>query len=161
MRALLGLVAVAAVVSGGGRAAPVTDSAIRAEVLSAYVTFDGGWRAYDADKIVDSFADDFEWTNEVGLRFTDKTRLKSFLTGLFKQADFRAGAPGRLVIRSIRPLSPDVAVVSSSEETTGQVDPRTGKPVASLHTNELAVLQRQGGRWLIVSVLDSDESHGI
>jgi len=38
---------------------------------------------------------------------------------------------------------------------------RTGKPLAEQRTNELTVLQRIGRRWLIVSDLSSDESHGI
>ncbi len=161
MRPLLGPIAALLALLGLAHGAQAADDPVTAAARAAYIRFDEGWRAYDADKIIDGFADDFEWTNEVGLRFTDKARLRRFLTGLFKQADFRAGAPGPLVIRSIRQLTPEVVVILSSEETKGQIDPKTGKPVASLHTNELAVLQQQGGRWLLVSVLDSDESHGI
>jgi hypothetical protein len=65
------------------------------------------------------------------------------------------------MIRSIRLIGPNVAVVFSSEETDGQKDSLTGKAVPVLHTNELTVMQRQNGRWLIVSDLTSDESHGI
>ncbi len=104
---------------------------------------------------------DFEWTNEVGLRFSDKAKLRTFLDRLFKSPEFRAGSSGPLEIRSIRLLGPDIAVVSSFEETKGQIDTATGKAVPSVRTNELTVMQRQNGRWLIVDDLSSDESHGI
>jgi uncharacterized protein (TIGR02246 family) len=161
MRRGFGLAAALAalVVAGAVRAAP--PSAAEAKVRAAFESYDQGWRQFDVDKVTDAFADDFEWTNEVGLRFTDKAKLRRFLTHLFADADFRAGKDGPLVVRSIRFPGPNVAVVSSSEETDGQVDSATGKVVKVLHANELTVMSRQGGRWRIVSDLTSDESHGI
>ena len=157
MRAVLRMVAVMALWTGTAHAASATDAAVRV----AFEHYDEGWRTYDADKIVDAFAPAFDWTNEVGLRFNDKITLRNFLGRLFRRADFRMGKPGPLVIRSIRFIGHDVAVVVSSEETDGQKDSATGKIVAVLHTNELTVMQYQQGHWLIVSDLTSDEAHGI
>jgi uncharacterized protein (TIGR02246 family) len=131
------------------------------EVRIAITRYDEAWRTYDVEKVVGAFAKDFEWTNEVGLRFTDKNQLRSFLERLFKDPEFRAGKSGPLVIRSVRMVGPDVAIVSTSEETDGQVDSATHKVVPAVKTNELSVMRRIRGRWLIVNDLTSDESHGI
>ena len=159
MRITLALVAIIALFGGPAFAASPSDET--AEVRNAFQRYDEGWRTYDVDKVAGAFAKNFEWTNEVGLRFSDKAKLKHFLIQLFRQPEFLAGKPGPLVIHSIRLAGLGVAVVSSSEETDGQVDPTTAKAVPALHTNELTVMQRQGGRWVIVSDLTSDESHGI
>ncbi len=159
MRLFLATLWVFALWSGLARAAPESDA--EAQVRAAFEQYDQGWRAFDADKVEGAFAPDFEWTNEVGLRFSDKAKLRTFLDRLFKSPEFRAGSSGPLEIRSIRLLGPDIAVVSSFEETKGQIDTATGKAVPSVRTNELTVMQRQNGRWLIVDDLSSDESHGI
>lgn len=161
MRRFSGLAIMSAVWVAAGAVHAAAPSAAEAAALAAYKGYDEAWRTFDAGKVTDAFADDFEWTNEVGLRFTDKAKLKPFLTHLFRDADYRAGKLGALVIRSIRVVAPDVVVISSSEETNGQIDSATGKAVRVLHTNEMAVLKRRGGRWRIVDILDSDESHGI
>ena len=159
MRGRVGMVALTAIWASAVAAAPPANSAD--EARAAFDRYDQGWRTFDAAKVTDAFADQFEWTNEVGLRFTDKAKLKAFLTRLFADADFRAGQSGPLVIRSVRVLGPNIAVISSSEETDNQKDAATGKVVPVLHTNELTVMQRTAGRWIIVSDLTSDESHGI
>jgi ketosteroid isomerase-like protein len=159
MRLILGLVALIALSGGQVSARPAPDASVA--VRTAFERYDNGWRTYDVDKVVGAFDEDFEWTNEVGLRFTDKAKFKVFLGRLFASPDVRTGTSGPLQIHSIRLIGADVAVVSSSEETDGQTDSATGKVVPALHTNELTVMRRHGGRWLIVSDLASDESHGI
>ena len=154
------LIAIIAMLTAGlPQAQAAADPA--AEVKAAFENYDQGWRTFDAKRITNAFADDFEWTNEVGLRFADKAKLSRFLGAIFRDPAFRAGKPGPLLIRSIKLLAPDIAVVESTEATDGQVDTATGKTVKVLHTNELSVLQKQAGRWVIVSDLTSDESHGI
>ncbi len=142
-----------------GVAAAPADPA--AAVRAAFMRYDHGWRTFDPAEIVSVVAQDVEWTNSVGLRISGKAKLGAFLVNLFKQASFRAGTAGPLVIHSIRMLGPDVAVVDSSEETYGQKVWDTLKTVPVQRTNELSVMQLQGGKWLIVSDLGSDESHGI
>jgi len=137
--------------------APDATSAVRA----SFEHYDHGWRVYDVSEIMAVIAPDFEWTNSVGLRFTDKPKLAQFLTHLFKNPNFRAGTAGPLIIRSVRLLAPDVAILSSCEVTDGQKTWNTGKNVPHQHTNELTVLQRRAGQWLIVSDLISDEANGI
>ncbi len=156
-RLLFVLTLVAAVAAADGALSLDRTGPVRA----AFERYDKAWRTFDAKGVVDAYADDFEWTNEVGLRFADKVTLRVFLARLFSDPAFRMAKPGPLVIRSIRLLGPGVAVVESREETDGQKDAATGKIVPVLHTNELTVLQRRGGRWLIVSDLTSDESHGV
>ncbi len=113
-------------------------------VKAAYLVYDDGWRTFNADKIAGAFADDFEWVNEAGLRFTDKAKLRGWLEHLFKDPEFRAGTPGATTIRAIHMLGPDVATVSSSQITTGQIDYKTHKPVPEQHTRALWVLIESG-----------------
>ena len=152
---------VAAIVTAGAAVAAAAPAGRAADVRAAFERYDAGWRHYDVEAVVAAFATDFEWTNEVGMRFTDRIQLRRLLKYLFADPKFLAGRPGPLVIRAIRMLAPDVAVVTSSEETKGQRDATTGRVVPVVRTNELTVMQRQGGRWLIVADLTSDESHGI
>ena len=131
------------------------------EARAAFERYDKAWCAFDAATVDAAFAPEFEWTNSVGLRFTSHDRLKRFLTNLFKQPDYNISTCGALDIRSIRQIAPNVIVISSREISHGQVDTKTGKVSPDFATNELAVLRREGGRWLIVYALDSDETHGI
>ncbi len=151
------LLALAISVLASAAAAREATSTVRA----AFEQYDQGWRVYNVDKITAAFAPDFEWTNSVGIRFQDKTKFAQFLTHLFKDPNFRAGTPGPLIIHSLRLLAPDVAIISSSEVTDGQKTWDTGKTVPHQHTNELTVMQRRSGVWLIVSDLSSDEANGI
>jgi uncharacterized protein (TIGR02246 family) len=143
------------VLAAAAPAAPVADA------RAAFERYDAGWRHYDVEAVVAAFAPDFEWTNEVGIHFTDKTQLRRLLRHLFADPKFLAGKPGPLVIRSVRLIAPDVAIVTSSEETKGQRDATTGKVVPIVTTNELTVMKHAKGRWLIVDDLTSDDSHGI
>ena len=157
MRVIAGLIIAIALLSPSATpAAPDPAAAVR----TLFHRYDEGWRTFNADEIVALFAPDFEWTNSVGASFTDKTRLRAFLIHLFKQPGFRAGQSGPLVIHAIR-IFGDVAVVSSSEATLGKKDSATGKVVPTLNTDELTVLHRVGGRWLIVSDLSADEANGV
>jgi hypothetical protein len=132
-----------------------------AEARAAFQRYDEGWRRFDAAAVDGAFAPEFEWTNSVGIRVTDHARLKRFLDGLFKQSNYNVATSGPLDIRSIRQIAPDVVVISCREVTHGQIHDKTGKVSPDFGTNELAVLRREGGRWLIVYDLDSDETHGI
>ncbi len=116
---------------------------------------------FDSKRILAVFAPEFEWVNSVGLRFNSKAKFADFLDHLFANANFRAGTPGPLVIHSIRRISPEVVVISSSEVTDGQKTWDTAKTVPHQHTNELTVMQFIDNRWLIVSDLASDEANGI
>jgi uncharacterized protein (TIGR02246 family) len=140
-------------------AQPAADPA--AEVRAAFQAYDNAWRTGKTQQIVDAFADDFEWTNSVGVRITHKADFKRFLDHIFHEADFQAGQDGPLVIHKLVLIGEDVAIVSCSESTFGQKDYRTHKVVPEQRSNELTVLRRIGGRWLIVNDLTSDESHGI
>jgi len=152
--AVLGLAISAAI---GVQAAPESTADVRA----VFDRYDQGWRAFDADAVTDLFEDDFDWVNSVGIRITGKANLHGFLTRLFTNPEFRKGHSGPLVIKSIRMLSPDTAVVLSYEKTFGQVDTQTEKVVPEYGTDELTVMVRRGGRWLIVSDLSADEGQGI
>jgi uncharacterized protein (TIGR02246 family) len=135
-------------------------AAPRDDVLAAFHRYDDGWRHNNADEILATMAPDVEWTNSVGLRFVGKEKLGRFLTHLFKDANYLSGQPGSTTITSTRMFG-TVAVVSSAQVTLGQKDYKTGKPVPAQHTNEMTVFERQGGTWLIVMDLTSDEANGI
>jgi ketosteroid isomerase-like protein len=131
------------------------------EVKAAFTRYDEGWRNFDVAEVLAAMAPEFEWTNSVGIRIVSKPQFETFLKSLFKNPRFRAGKSGPLVIHSIRMLGLTAAVVSSSVLTTDQQVWDTGKTVPALHTNELSILEKQSGRWVIVRDLTSDESHGI
>lgn len=132
-----------------------------AQVKAVFQQYDHGWRTNNAQEILAVMAPDIEWTNDAGLRLVGTSQIEPFLKRLFKQPNFLAGKPGPLIYNSIRLLGSDVAVVACSEDTFNQKVWNTGKTVPVLHSHELTVLQRRDGRWLIVSDLVSDESHGI
>jgi hypothetical protein len=97
--------ATAAILALPGRPAWAEDTQGAVDAARAvYVACDEGWRTGNVQAILDTYAPDFEWTNSVGLRFTDKTRLRTFIEHLFKEADYNAGHPGPLKIISIRKL---------------------------------------------------------
>ncbi len=123
--------------------------------------YDEGWRTFNVREVVDAFPGDFDWVNSVGIRIVDKEKLTRFLTRLFAQPSFRAGNPGATEVESIRILDPNVAVVLSRQQTEGKVDAATDKAIRVLYTDEITVLKRINGRWLIISDLSSDEANGV
>jgi uncharacterized protein (TIGR02246 family) len=145
----------------GSPAAALAADDGQAAVKAAFLQYDKGWRDFNAEEVLATLAPDVEWTNSVGVRIHGKAEMGKLLAHLFKSPSFRAGVTGPLTIYAIRMLGPDAATVSSSAPTTNQVDPRTGHAVPVLHTNELSVMERRDGKWLIVTDLTSDESHGI
>jgi uncharacterized protein (TIGR02246 family) len=149
--------ALALTVSAAAEAAP--DPA--ADVRAAFMRYDEGWRTFNVEEVADAFSDNFDWVNSVGVRFVDKTKLTGFLTYLFAQPSFRAGKPGPTEVESIRILDPNVAVVLSRQRTDGQINDATGRAIPVLYTDEITVLRRTHGRWLIISDLSSDEANGI
>jgi len=159
MRAFIYLAAALAALPLAAAAQPQIDPT--AGPRAAFLRYDDGWRRLDAAAIAATLAPDVDWTNSIGLRILGRPKVQDFLIGLFKQPSFRAGTPGKLVIHAIRMLGPDAALVLSAEDTYGQRVWNTGQTVPVQHTNELTVLQRQAGTWLIVTDLTSDEAHGI
>jgi hypothetical protein len=158
MRTILHLAAALGLtISGAAEAAPVEEAQARA----AFMRYDEGWRTYNVKNVVDAFPVEFDWVNSVGVRIVDKEKLARFLTRLFAQPSFRAGSPGATEIESIRILDPNVAVVLSRQQTGGKVDAATHKTISLLYTDEITVLKRINGRWLIISDLSSDEAHGV
>ncbi len=145
--------AMAAVAQG----ADTGDAAVRA----AFMRYDKGWRDFDVNEILSVCALDVEWTNSVGIRIRGREDYRKFLHHIFGEPSYRAGKSGALTIHAVRMLGPDAAVVSSSEPTLAQIDPRTGRAVPEINTNNLTVMQKRDGRWLVVNDLSSDESHGI
>ncbi|HEY3637953.1 MAG TPA: SgcJ/EcaC family oxidoreductase [Rhizomicrobium sp.] len=157
MRRVILLAVLGLLVPGAAQCADTGEAGVRA----AFMQYDKGWRDFDTNEVLATLAPDIEWTNSVGIRLHGTEEMRRLLNHLFKDASFRAGKPGPLTIHAIRMLGPDAAVVSSSEATFNQVDTRTGKPVPDQHTNELSVMEKRDGHWLIVNDLTSDESHGI
>jgi len=157
MRTILCAAVVLALTPAAALAAP--DPA--AEARATFMRYDEGWRTYSAQEVVDAFADDFDWVNSVGVRIVDKAQLARFLNRLFAKPSFRAGKPGPTEVESIRILGPNVAVVLSRQRTDDQIDTATNKTIRVLYTDEITVLKRIHGRWLIVSDLSSDEANGV
>jgi hypothetical protein len=149
--------ALALTLSAAARAAP--DPA--AEARTAFMRYDEGWRSYNVQEVIDAFSDDFDWVNSVGLRFVDKAKLTSFLTRVFADPAFRAGKLAPTEVESIRVVDPNVVVVLSRQRTDGQIDAATHKTIQVLYTDEITVLKRIHGHWLIISDLSSDEANGV
>ncbi len=158
MRTILCATAVLALTSPVAAAAAPDPAA---EARAAFMRYDDGWRTYNIQEVVDAFADDFDWVNSVGIRIVDKPKLTHLLTRVFAEPSFRAGKPGPTEVESVRILDPDVAVVLSRQRTDGQINDATGKTIPVLYTDEITVLRRSHGRWLIVSDLSSDEANGV
>ena len=108
----------------------------------------------------DAFAADVDWTNAWGRRLHGREELSQFWEQARHDQNYLAGKmtpdSERIDVRFVRP---DVAVVHTYAERTGQRTSTTGTgkviPTRKVHTQY--VVSKEDGKWLIQSELIMDE----
>ena len=135
-----------------GQVAP-EDRRAAMEVLER---FDRGFFSCDAGQATADYADDAEWLNAFGVRKNGRVEIRAFLESVWASEHthtYRVARSGQ----AIRFLCPDVAVAWGS--WTGD-DQRTrdGKLLPPRVGNDLRILTKRDGRWLIASHMIMDEA---
>ena len=127
------------------------ESAIR----RAIGNWDRGWKDFNGRLATQDYADDADWTNAFGRTKKGRGEIEKYLTDLFKTPGIRSRTttPSTVDIRFVRP---DVAVVTSSRETTGQRT-ASGAEYSTRETHDLRVMANQNGRWVVIAHLIMDE----
>jgi len=140
--------------SGAPTAAQSDEAAVRAVALSEA----DGWAKFDAHQIASAFTDDAIWQNPFGVRLHGRTDIDKFLNRLFARPGYRAAKDTKQdTITDIRLISPSTAVVWSEESSQGEIDERTGKPMAPRHSRYLEVFVKRDGVWKICDSMIMDE----
>jgi uncharacterized protein (TIGR02246 family) len=114
-----------------------------------------GFRGLDASGLDDVYAQDADWTNAFGTTKHGRDEIVSYLELLFADEHFGAGRLVGPPQVSIRFLGDDVAVVKTYIEREGQQSVE-GAELPIRRNHSLKVLERQDGRWLIVSEIYMD-----
>jgi len=122
---------------------------------------DHGYRTANASGIAAHYAPEAVWTNAVGIELRGPDAIRKFLARLLASPTITGSVDSPLQIRSVQFLRPDVAVVVSYLETTGQKQEGTNKPLPVRKTREMQVLNVHEGRWLIESDLIADEDDNL
>lgn len=145
------LFAVPALAADAPPSAADSETAIR----RAIANWDAGWRNFDADIISRDYADDADWTNAFGVPRKGREEIKAYLAKGLASPQWRSrlSTPSTVAIRFVRP---DIALVQSSRQTTGQKT-ASGQEYPVRKTHDLRVFAWQKGRWEILSHLIMDE----
>jgi len=135
-----------------GQVAP-DDRRAAMEVLER---FDRGLMARDAVQATADYADDAEWLNAFGVRKIGRVEIRAFLETVWGTEHTHAYHVARTG-QAIRFLRSDVAVAwgSWTDDDQRSLD---GEPLPPRVGNDLRILIKRDGRWLIASHMIMDEA---
>lgn len=126
-----------------------------AAIRQAIANWDAGWRNFDDEIISRDYADDADWTNAFGVPRQGRAAIRAYLAKGLASPEWRSRRSTPSTV-DIRFLKPDIAVVRSSRQTTGQKT-ASGQEYPVRKTHDLRVFVLKDGRWLIASHLIMDE----
>ena len=112
------------------------------------------WAVEDPVLAASGYADDAQFTNAFGFHRTGRAAIEEYLAEVFAM-DFVMAGDSREVFREIDFLTPDVALVRSRVERTGQTT-SDGDSLGVRRTSHLRAFQVRRGEWKLVSHLISD-----
>ena len=112
------------------------------------------WQTKNAKLAAQDYSDDADWTNAFGMKRRGRVEIEKLLGEVFSLSFVMAGQ-SKTVEQSIKLIKPDVALVTTRVERSGQRTP-SGAELGTRHTSHLRVLLKSGGRWQIVSHLIAD-----
>ena len=150
----LGAVLLASLAWAQGRGTSEDESAIKAlvEVDQRRVLGQG------LGNLAEVFAADIDWTNAWGRRLHGREELSRFWEQARHDQNYLAGKiTPESVKTDVRFVRPDVAVVHTYVERTGQIDSTTGKVIPTRKVHSQIVVSKEDGKWLIQSELIMDE----
>ena len=138
------------------RSQGVTSTARDSAAIRAVVgNWDRGWTAFDAHVAAQDFSADADWTNAFGKSRKGQPAIEKYLAALFVTPEIRSrtSTPSTITMRFVRP---DVAVVTSDRQTSGQKT-ASGDTYPTRMTHDLRILVKERGRWWVVSHQVMDE----
>jgi len=132
------------------RAAAADDSANSSEdaaVKQVVAGFSDGWNTHDAHAMCASLADDIQWVNWRGEPLGSRQAVEDEHAKLF--ADLYKNTRRTDIVKTIRYISPDLAVVDDYWTMTG-ARKRDGSdwPYRAGYSN--FVMAKRGGRWIVI-----------
>lgn len=130
-----------------------------AAIQAIIANWDRGWKDFDAALATKDYATDADWTNAFGRPRKGRAAIEEFLGGQFAlpQMRSRTSTPSTVSIRFVKP---DVAVVTSDRQTSGQRS-ASGATYPVRKTHDLRVFMNDQGRWWIVSHIIMDEKEVV
>lgn len=130
-------------------------------VCAVVLKVDEGFRHADAAEIAAQYAPEAVWINAPGIELRGPEQIKKLLTRVLSSPTITGSVDSPLEIHSVQFIQPDVAVVVSYLETTGQLQEGTNKTLPTRKTREMQVLSLHSGKWLIDSDLIADENDNL
>ena len=112
------------------------------------------WQTKDSKLAAQDYSEDADWTNAFGMKRKGQAEIEKILAEVFALPFVMAGQ-SRTVEQSVKFIKPDVALVITRVERTGQQAP-SGAGLGTRQTSHLRVLVRSGKQWKIVSHMISD-----
>jgi uncharacterized protein (TIGR02246 family) len=126
----------------------------RRAIFKAVENWRTAWERSDPGLATRDYAEDADWTNAFGVTCNSRAELESTLAHIFSLPYVMVGRD-RIVGQEIRCVRPDVVLVRTRVERSGQLTP-SGEPLGTRHTTHLRVFARNELGWKIVSHLISD-----
>lgn len=123
-------------------------------ILRTLDSWNQGWEEADAERAVQAYAEDTDWTNAFGDRVVGRDSLQKTLAFIFSLDFVMAGDSGENEFTDLTFLTPDVALLRSKLVRVGQ-QVRSGETMPDRHVHHLRVYERRKGEWQIVSHLIS------
>jgi uncharacterized protein (TIGR02246 family) len=126
-----------------------------AAIYEVLMKLGSAFRDLDALGIDDLYVPDADWTNAFGTTVHGNLEIAEYLTVLFANRHFAAGAPLAPPQAWVRFVGMDVAIAKTYLERFGQ-QTSSGEELPVRHNHSLKVLTKDDGHWRIVSDLYMD-----
>jgi uncharacterized protein (TIGR02246 family) len=123
-------------------------------IVKAVEDWTAAWENGDWRLATQHYAADADWTNAFGVTCNSRAELEATLADIFSLPYVMAGRD-RVVDHELRSVRPDVVLVTTRVDRSGQLTP-SGEALGTRHTTHLRVLARTDAGWTIVSHLISD-----
>jgi uncharacterized protein (TIGR02246 family) len=146
----LSLIFATPLVIGLARVAAANESANSADdeaMKQVVAEFSNGWNTHDAHAMCASLADDVEWVNWRGEPLGTRQAVEEEHARLF--ADLYKNTHRTDTVKSIRHISPDLAVVDDYWTMTG-ARKRDGSDWPYRAGYYTFVMAKRGGRWIVI-----------
>jgi uncharacterized protein (TIGR02246 family) len=146
-----------ALVPGVGLVQGTTSKGDQPAIEQVIENWNRAWQTKDPKLAAQDYSDDADWTNAFGMKRKGRTEIEKILTEVFALPFVMAGQ-SRTLEQSVKLIKPDVALVTTLVERTGQ-QVGSGAELGPRQTSHLRVLIKSKGRWKIISHLISDARH--
>lgn len=123
-------------------------------IEQAIENWNKAWQTKDSKLAARDYTDDADWTNAFGMKRKGRAEIEKILAEVFALPFVMAGE-SKTVEQTVRFLKPDVALIITRVERTGQ-EVASGDALGTRRTSHLRVMVKTGKQWKITSHLISD-----